>query len=138
MPNLKLCKDCDSSEYCIGSRICRHNSRSILEKEETKEQQTIAKKIEGILSLFQERNEKYGKDYLEFGDGAFNTFGKITLESASDYERFAPLLLKYMKFRRYIKNFKKGGHQDSLDDDIIYTAILSELDAKLNEKGRGQ
>lgn len=79
--------------------------------------------------LFESRNAEYGSDYLLFGERmkAFFPDG-VTLKSVADFQRFGILVFKFSKLSRYINAWTRGGHPDSSEDDIVYTAMLRQVD----------
>ena len=79
-------------------------------------------------NLFGIKNEEYGDNYKRHGEILANLFPNgIALVTAKDFNRFNLINNKVTKLTRYCHNFKTG-HDDSLADDIIYTAMLKELD----------
>jgi hypothetical protein len=87
------------------------------------------------LKIVKERNAAYGDNFKKFGVVAASLFPNgVTIETIDDWNRFGILVQMISKFTRYINNFKKGGHKDSLDDLSNYCSILSFLDNFLNKK----
>lgn len=79
--------------------------------------------------IYRERNALYGDNYKRFGHVMLHMFpGGLTLRSAEDFNRFGVLVQIVGKVTRYAANFERGGHADSLDDNIVYAAMLRELD----------
>lgn len=81
-------------------------------------------------NVYKERNLLYGNNYHEFGSimKAFFPNG-INLISEADHNRFAVFVHILTKLTRYVKNWKSG-HQDSIRDATVYSAMLEELDGK--------
>lgn len=52
----------------------------------------------------------------------------ITLKTAEDHERFHIFMLGVVKMTRYVKNWATG-HQDSVHDQTVYSAMLEMIDA---------
>ena len=88
----------------------------------------VSEKLEAMIKLYNERNAVYGSDYKENGilmDALFPD--GLVLETPSDFNRYSILVHIVTKIGRYARNFSKG-HEDSLNDLIVYTAMLAELD----------
>jgi len=81
---------------------------------------------------FQERHKVYGNNFLKVGDMCVAMFPEgLTLKTAEDFIRFELFMMKTVKFSRYAENFSKGGHQDSIHDDMVYSAMLEFVDGVL-------
>jgi hypothetical protein len=81
--------------------------------------------------LFAERNAVYKDNFHMVGRIMAAMFPDgITLKTAEDFDRWHLFELKIVKLSRYAVNYEKGGHEDSLDDDIVYTAMVAALDAE--------
>lgn len=79
---------------------------------------------------YEERNALYGDNYHRHGEVMKALFPNgVILHSVSDHNRFGILTQKVSKLTRYCHNFETGGHDDSLLDDVTYTAMLRELDS---------
>lgn len=84
--------------------------------------------------IFEERTKVYGGDdaYIQFGTILKALFPQgMRLESESDFARAANIIIIIRKLSRYTWNFEKGGHEDSVDDSIVYWALQKELDAQI-------
>ena len=78
---------------------------------------------------YTERNKTYGDNYKKFGHVMQALFPNgVTINSAEQWNRFGILVQKVGKLSRYVTN-PYVGHQDSVHDDICYSAMLEELDA---------
>lgn len=87
--------------------------------------------LEAAAALYRERNKLYGDNYKRFGPIMALLFPDgLTLKTAEDFGRFGILVQVIAKQTRYAENFTRGGHEDSLDDTIVYAAMLKELDEK--------
>lgn len=76
-----------------------------------------------------EREAIYGENYKQHGKVMTALFPKgVLLETVHDFNRFGVLNMKVAKLTRYCQNFSNGGHPDSIHDDVVYSAILEELD----------
>jgi hypothetical protein len=81
-------------------------------------------------STYEQRNKVYGDNYKKFGVVMSALFPEgLVVNSVDDWNRLGTLVQKVSKLTRYIENYSKGGHPDSLLDDIVYTSMLSELDS---------
>ena len=91
--------------------------------------QNVPDDLERMAELFRERNATYGSNYLDVGRIMEILFPNgIALKTAADHNRFHLFMLKIVKLTRYSKNYEEGGHQDSIEDDIVYTAMVAALD----------
>lgn len=89
----------------------------------------VPQDLHAAADLFAERNAVYGSNYEMVGDLMVTLFPKgITLKTREDHNRFHLFMLKIVKLSRYAINYEKGGHADSLEDDIVYTAMIAALD----------
>lgn len=87
-----------------------------------------------LSELYKQRNELYGDNYKNFGKLIMVFFPDgIKLLSESDHCRFALLIHLCTKISRYAEMFTRGGHADSLDDITVYSQMLRELDAIIEE-----
>jgi len=83
---------------------------------------------------FKERHKVYGNNFLKVGPMLVAMFPDgITLKTAEDFIRFELFMLKVVKCSRYAENFSKGGHMDSVHDDMVYSAMLEYVDTVLRE-----
>ncbi len=81
-------------------------------------------------AIYEERNKIYGDNYKRHGavmEALFPT--GIELHDIHDHNRFGVFTQVIAKITRYAENFQRGGHVDSIDDMIVYAAMLKELDA---------
>lgn len=80
-------------------------------------------------NLFESRNAEYGTSYKQIGHVLKSYFPDgLNLKTEEDFLRFAQFHMIAGKLGRYATNFNKGGHQDSLDDISVYSAMLNEID----------
>lgn len=81
---------------------------------------------------YEERNKVYGDNYKVVGKVMAALFPSgILLKSADDHNRFHIFMLSIVKLTRYVQNWDKGGHQDSIRDNTVYSAMLEEIDAEI-------
>ena len=80
--------------------------------------------------IFKAKDKEYVNSYHEFGDLCLSLFPEgIELKTAEEMNRWAVLELMLVKIQRYCHHFLEGGHKDSLDDLIVYSSMLQELDS---------
>ncbi len=90
-----------------------------------------------LATLHEVKEREYGDAiYKSFGSKLLTLLGEIHIRTASDWGRVSLLILQIMKIDRYIVNFHKGGHSDSLSDLTIYAQLLAELDRDLKPKDK--
>lgn len=82
-------------------------------------------------AVYKDRNAAYGENWRKVGPLMAQLFGKVTLETADDYNRFHILMLAIVKLTRYTQNWAKGGHEDSAYDSAVYWAILQSIDGEI-------
>jgi len=95
--------------------------------------QTVPQMLCSAADIYEQRNKIYGNNYFRFGTVAREILGNIELKSAEDFNRFGILVQILAKITRYGENFKRGGHDDSLDDLAVYAMMLKELDIAARE-----
>lgn len=82
-----------------------------------------------MAKTFEERHRVYGDNYLKLGQVMSGLFPDgIELLDEADFVRFHLIVLKVVKLTRYCNNFLEGGHQDSIHDDAVYSAMLESVD----------
>lgn len=87
-------------------------------------------------STFRTRGKVYKDNYKTVGAVMAALFPEgIVLRSPEDHERFHIFMLVVVKQCRYVKNWKTG-HQDSVHDQTVYSAMLEMIDATHNAKRR--
>lgn len=97
---------------------------------------TVPEKLRSGAETYEERNAMYGDNYRQHGKVMMVLFpGGVTLCSVDDFNRFGVLNAKVAKLTRYVQNWNRGGHEDSLHDDMVYSAMLSELDEEIGGAG---
>lgn len=86
--------------------------------------------------LFQERNAVYKDNFKMVGQLMKVMFPDAppALETADDYNRWHLFELAIVKLSRYAIHYNNGGHPDSIDDMIVYLAMVAELDAMARSK----
>lgn len=82
---------------------------------------------------YEERNAVYGDNYLRVGQVMQAHFPDgLHVITADDWNRLHIFLLAVVKQTRYITNWSKGGHADSVRDATVYSAMLEEIDTEIN------
>jgi hypothetical protein len=94
----------------------------------TKQKRSVPDFLEEAAELFAERNAVYADAYKRVGSLFTAWFPDgITLNTEHDFNRFAILIHLANKMTRYASNWDHG-HDDSLEDLIVYPAMLKEID----------
>jgi hypothetical protein len=90
-------------------------------------------KLSAAAALFSEREQLYGANYERVG-AALSTFfpNGVRLRSPQDFTRYHVLTTMVAKLGRYMFNWSSG-HPDSIEDLIVYAAILAALDETGNQ-----
>jgi hypothetical protein len=78
--------------------------------------------------IWKQRQTHYGSSYQK-GGAIYKAFfpDGITLETEEDFARFATFVMIVSKLNRYSQSITNGGHMDSANDLINFSAILSEF-----------
>ena len=89
----------------------------------------VSDALANLGEIYRERNETYGDSYHKFGEVLEVLFPNgLTLNNASDFNRFICFFSAMGKLVRYSNSFDTGGHIDSLDDASVYCQMLQQLD----------
>lgn len=93
--------------------------------------------LEEAANLYGERNKLYGDNYKRFG-GIMQLLHPegLELQGRKDFNRLGIWVQIISKLTRYAQNIETG-HEDSLRDLIVYSAMLLELDLEYNNPGHG-
>ncbi len=80
--------------------------------------------------LYAERNAVYKDNFRMVGAIMKALFpdGPPALETVQDYNRWHLFELAIVKLSRYAVTYNEGGHEDSLDDLIVYMAMVAQCD----------
>ena len=83
-------------------------------------------------ALFRERNAVYKDNFRMVGRIMIAMFGDNPpeLKTEADYNRWHLFELFIVKLSRYSTNYNGGGHSDSVDDMIVYLAMVAAMDAE--------
>lgn len=89
----------------------------------------VTELLNRMANLYSERNAVYKDNYLKVGAvmSAMFPHGK-TLKTADDFNRWHLFELAIVKLTRYANQYEEGGHQDSIEDMIVYLAMVAGLD----------
>lgn len=80
-------------------------------------------------TTYEERNKVYGDNYMRVGNVMAAIFPDgVMLKTPDDHNRFHIFMLGIVKLTRYAVNWDGGGHQDSIHDNTVYSAMLEEID----------
>jgi len=97
----------------------------------------VAESLKKLGALFDERAAVYGDNYKFFGKVMLGMFPHgLELKSEDDFNRFSMFLISVVKMTRYGQMFKKGGHDDSLDDSSVYLQMLAKMDQEIRAGGK--
>lgn len=92
----------------------------------------IPAKLREAAGVFENRNAEYQDAYLIVGKVTENLFPNgVNLVTEEDHTRWHLLELIIVKLSRYSANWKTG-HKPSMDDLIVYGAMLAALDDEMN------
>lgn len=114
-----------------------HPDETIVEDEvlDAKSEEAVAYQILcEMAETYRERNKVYGDNWRKVGDFLAALFPNgVTLEKPEDHNRYHFLVMIAVKLTRYAQNWDRGGHEDSLLDSAVYSAILAELDREIGK-----
>lgn len=85
--------------------------------------------LSAAATTFCEKRKQYGNNYRVIGKVMSAMFPNgLMIKTEEDWNRIHLFLLSMVKKTRYANNYEKGGHEDSVIDDIVYLAMLHEID----------
>jgi len=94
---------------------------------------SVDKILNEAAKLYVERNAVYGDNYVRVGKALKALFPHgVELHSVEDHTRFQIFNLIIVKLSRYAVNWYEG-HQDSIHDALVYSAILEAIDEEKKE-----
>jgi hypothetical protein len=106
----------------------------IMQNSDEPKMRRASKILREAADLHEERNKVYGDNYKQLGYVVEALFPNgVYLQTKDDHNRFHLFILQIVKLTRYANNWSKGGHQDSVRDLIVYSAMLEEVDAEISE-----
>lgn len=92
-------------------------------------QERVEDRLKQAKELYRDRNAVYKDNFRIVGKVMQALFRRQpTLASEQDFNRWHIFELFIVKLTRYATNWHKGGHEDSIQDMIVYLSILGELD----------
>lgn len=87
--------------------------------------------LQRMLDTRRERGASYGTHYRNVGRVLAELFPEgLDLRTAEDFGRMHHVVYMLDKLHRYCRNFRSGGHQDSLLDLAVYAALCLDVDAR--------
>lgn len=90
--------------------------------------------LRGAADIFERKSKEYGNNYKQIGHVMAALFPEgLTIRTPQDWNKLHLFLLGMVKKTRYSQNFF-AGHADSLLDNIVYGAMLAEVDADSAER----
>ena len=101
------------------------------------ETKNVPEMLRDAAGIYEQRSQLYGDNYKRFGHVMEALFGDVMLHVRPDpgyWNRIGLLVQIVSKLTRYVENFNRGGHKDSLDDTAVYTMMLQEIDQIINMK----
>lgn len=85
--------------------------------------------LEEAAETYRERNKVYGDNYKLVGNVMAALFPDgLHVKTPHDWNRLHIFLLGVVKQTRYVNNWDKGGHKDSIHDLVVYSAMQEEID----------
>lgn len=96
---------------------------------------TVPEMLGEAAEIYEERKAAYGDNYKQFGLVMKALFPKgLSASSLDDFNRLGVLIQIVSKLTRYVENFGRGGHDDSLADLSVYATMLRELDCEARSR----
>lgn len=91
---------------------------------------SVENRLKNAGKIFAKKEIEYGSIWKNHGKLIRVLFPRgVSAPDELSIARYSIVNMIAAKLARYCNNFEKGGHQDSLDDIIVYAAMLLELDA---------
>jgi len=89
--------------------------------------------LQKAAAVYEERNAVYSDAYLKVGPIMEALFPQgMKLETPEDHNRYHLLVLIVVKLTRYSAQWQSG-HPDSMNDVMVYAAMIQALDLKMEE-----
>lgn len=95
---------------------------------------TVPEILRDSARIYEDRSASYGENYKVFGELFFHLLEGIQIRNTDDVNRIGILIQILSKLSRYMNNWAKNGHRDSLQDLITYVAMLQELDEEISNR----
>jgi hypothetical protein len=90
---------------------------------------TVPDMLREAAAVYEERNTLYSDNYKRFGSYLAHMFPSgIMVETPDDWNRVGLFMHIMTKVSRYAENWDRGGHDDSLQDLVVYATMLREID----------
>lgn len=94
---------------------------------------TAADVLEKGAELYRERNQQYGDGFIVTGNVLAAMFPHgVELKTQQDFRRWHLFEWMVGKMVRYAANFSRGGHPDSMEDAVVYGAMVAFEDRIIN------
>jgi hypothetical protein len=94
----------------------------------------VPERLRDAAALFEKRNAEYGDNYRTMGPVLRAMFPSgLTIKTEEEWVRIFLLIVNVMKTTRYAKNFMRGGHEDSMNDQSVYAQMAAETDEEARE-----
>ena len=95
-------------------------------------QQGVVDRLRKSADIFEERAAVYKDNYKAVGRVVEALFPDgHTQHSQEDHNRWHLFELVIVKLTRYANNYDAGGHEDSVDDMIVYLSMLGQIDEEM-------
>jgi hypothetical protein len=95
---------------------------------------SVPETLREAAAIYEQRNTLYGENYKVFYRVMDAIFPDGIFAKGEDWNRIGMLIQMVNKLTRYIQNFDRGGHEDSLYDLSVYCHMLLELDRERSVK----
>ena len=100
----------------------------------SEEKKSAADFLDEAAGVFRERRAVYGDNYLRIGHVMKTLFPNgVTLKTSGDFVRFQLFMADIIKTTRYVENWNRGGHDDSLTDGSVYKMMLLSVDTEFRK-----
>lgn len=96
----------------------------------------VLQTFEVAARTYEERNRVYKDNFRVVGRlmNAMFPNGAPKMSNEEDFNRWHIFELIIVKLTRYVQNWNQGGHKDSLDDILVYVAMLQEIDSEWRDR----
>lgn len=120
---------CQLCDYTCGATdlVCCPKDLPFPPPSMLKKVPTVVKVLNAAAAIFEDRNETYGDGYLRTGAlllALFPEGGIPAITTPEEAMRLRLISMCAVKLQRYCFQFEEGGHPDSVDDLIVYAAML--------------
>lgn len=95
----------------------------------------VTELLNRMATLYAERNAVYKDNYRKVGKVMDALFPDgITLKGPDAFNRWHLFELSIVKLTRYANQYEAGGHADSLEDQIVYLAMVAGLEEEAKRR----